>query len=698
MPGQETKTQMRDDPDPAGADYERLENKPAESSPSRDGISRDIPLEEIPGGGLTASEQVSSAPRQSTRNPEEAEAGRQEWKEKRKRARENEKQQAPARPKETIPAREAPPVVIDEDRGQERVTSSTTVLTANVSDQPTATDTLGFAPYVEAIAAFLTHEATKPPLTLSIEGEWGSGKSSFMLQLADELRKKSSVVHFNAWRYDKDDAMWAAFAMKFARELSLGLKWWPRWLAHMKLFVRRFNWQDGWQDLTRIVLMGALLVVVLALPVLMRDRITQFIFPPPPATATATPGGTTKSEPQPMSAFHILLQQLIGAGGGLAYIALVVGLAVKLKDVVGNPLNVNIKQHLKAPDYKSRVAFIEGFHEDFGRVVEVYGKNRKVFVFVDDLDRCEVPRAADLMQALNLMIHDSDQLVFIMGMDREKVAAGLAVKYEKLLPYLAPSPKKNNARNAKDFDPVLGLEYGYSFIEKFIQLPFLVPQASADQVNGFLEKLLGSEQSPEDRPLPTSPTAQTASGKEAEEAVTEDSKMVSEILQMVAPAFEYNPRRLKQFINAFRLKTFIASRTGLFEEPADASPYKRLTVFQLGKFVAIGLRWPLLLADVDKHRQLFGYLEAMFVKKSSAKAVQYGEEEDVDLTEALERWYSRSALKSLLRFGCETNGVWDEFKADTHALSRTNINQLLQVSPRTAPSTRFDRSEPDGPS
>jgi hypothetical protein len=30
--------------------------------------------------------------------------------------------------------------------------------------------------------------------------------------------------------------------------------------------------------------------------------------------------------------------------------------------------------------------------------------NRWVFVFIDDLGRCEVPRAADLIQALNLMI------------------------------------------------------------------------------------------------------------------------------------------------------------------------------------------------------------------------------------------------------------------------------------------------------
>ena len=37
-------------------------------------------------------------------------------------------------------------------------------------------------------------------------------------------------------------------------------------------------------------------------------------------------------------------------------------------------------------------------------------ERNKVFVFIDDLDRCEVPKAADLMQALNLMISNDPHL------------------------------------------------------------------------------------------------------------------------------------------------------------------------------------------------------------------------------------------------------------------------------------------------
>jgi hypothetical protein len=36
--------------------------------------------------------------------------------------------------------------------------------------------------------------------------------------------------------------------------------------------------------------------------------------------------------------------------------------------------------------------------------VKTYAEGSRVYVFVDDLDRCEVPKAAELMQALNLLI------------------------------------------------------------------------------------------------------------------------------------------------------------------------------------------------------------------------------------------------------------------------------------------------------
>jgi hypothetical protein len=139
--------------------------------------------------------------------------------------------------------------------------------TVGATDSATDKDTLGFGPYVRAMATFLTNPRTKGPLTISIEGEWGSGKSSFMLQLkntlaaaASEWSKKASepvkapiVVWFNAWRNDKAEELWAAFALAILRELSGKLTFWGRWKAHWRLLRLRFDWRQGGWDFVRFL-------------------------------------------------------------------------------------------------------------------------------------------------------------------------------------------------------------------------------------------------------------------------------------------------------------------------------------------------------------------------------------------------------------------------------------------------------------
>ena len=60
-----------------------------------------------------------------------------------------------------------------------------------INDTATTEDSLGFKPYVEAIAEFLTNKGTSAPITLSIEGQWGCGKSSFMKQLKKQIEMRN---------------------------------------------------------------------------------------------------------------------------------------------------------------------------------------------------------------------------------------------------------------------------------------------------------------------------------------------------------------------------------------------------------------------------------------------------------------------------------------------------------------------------
>gem|GEM_PF-6781033 len=292
------------------------------------------------------------------------------------------------------------------------------------------------------------------------------------------------------------------------------------------------------------------------------------------------------------------------------------------------------------------------------------------------------------------MISDNPHLVFIIGLDREKVAASFAVKHEKLLPYLS---KNSN-------DQIRGLEYGYAFIEKFIQLPFSIPQPGKLEIQDLLKTVSTNDNRKEKKSHQTnniigkmfqkikkqdsvdpSIAKQPSQGPIKEETIkdeneksrerirfeiTGDSQTIQDIALMVAPALDYNPRRIKQFLNLFRLRTYIASATGLFDFRKDND--ECLTLEQLGKFVAISLRWPLLLADIDANRQLLAELQ----DKALGKNV-------IIVSDSAKYWSTQQKLLDLLSSGClnDDNSPSSE-REQKCSLSKLNLDKLLQVSPR----------------
>ena len=327
---------------------------------------------------------------------------------------------------------------------------------ASISDAPTTDDELGFQPYVLALAKFLLSKHTSGPLTLSIEGEWGSGKSSFMMQLEKSLKAPSQELvadgqpspatrtfWFNAWRQDKQEAVWAAFAMAFSRELRSKVA--HPWRAGLELARQRAKVNPDQIGIATASIKAMAWVAGIV-----------FCF------ATLHSLGAEK------------LKWLLS--GTVTVAALVQGYK-GLTKVFGNPFETHVTRYLRGPDYAERVAFVEQFHDDFKRMVNTYAQNvDKIFVFIDDLDRCEVPKAAELMQAFNLLIGDDKRLVFVIGMDREKVAAGIAAKYKDLAPFLY-------GQGAADC-----IDYGFAFLEKFIQLPFQIPTPDVKSLDEFLKE------------------------------------------------------------------------------------------------------------------------------------------------------------------------------------------------------------------
>jgi hypothetical protein len=75
-----------------------------------------------------------------------------------------------------------------------------------IPDIPTETPGLGFAEYVDALAAAI-QGGDPPQFTVGLYGAWGTGKSSLLRALERKLDSKASPtvpVFFDAWRYERE--------------------------------------------------------------------------------------------------------------------------------------------------------------------------------------------------------------------------------------------------------------------------------------------------------------------------------------------------------------------------------------------------------------------------------------------------------------------------------------------------------------
>jgi hypothetical protein len=558
---------------------------------------------------------------------------------------------------------------------------------AAVSDGPADKDVLGFRPYVDAIARFLMSDNTRAPLTISIEGAWGSGKSSFMRQLEDALalaspspKRAPLVVKFNAWRHDKDESLWASFATSFSDQIAEQQPWWRRTVGRLGLM---------WNQLSAAgflpIILWLALVLVLGFVGVEAFRHAKAHLP----EAGKVLDGKVNLE-------HLLTW--LGPVG--AFVAIVLTTLQQAMKTLGNPLKTNLKKYLRRPDYDSRQAFIEIFHKDFKRTIDAFAGDERIFVFVDDLDRCDVPRAADLMQALSLLIADDPRIVFVLGMDREKVAAGIAFKFKELIPYL------HRGGEAPD-NTFVHLDFGHEFLEKFIQIVFPLPLPSPVALQRFVDTLGRSVPPPRRRrwlseqwrqlreafwgnrrqrrdyapEKPDQPSALSAPSSEAQTAAKRDqrrfrdlgfetdSDRIKRIVRGVAPTLGYNPRRIKQFLNLFRLRSYIALETGLLDEIGEQ---KGLSLEQIGKIVVLSMRWPDLIAEWMLDRDLMKVLES----PDAPLMTRYG------------RWWRNNAVLDVVRSDLGSKS------ADTR-LSLVPIDEVFRVSPAVPRPTRGAGNAPE---
>lgn len=513
-----------------------------------------------------------------------------------------------------------------------------------LSDRPAESDLMGFTHTIDALTSFLSAESLQPPLVVSVEGGWGVGKSSFLLQLrqalrlegwkqerrkqrtraredkadADEERSRSTdpagirTVWFNAWSSDSATSAYSSFALALIAELGrhnpFNIAWYRVHLAY-----RRFDWRTGWRDAAR--LLGGLMMLVAAVAV----------------ACWGVPAG-----------LHAPLARGVNAveAGQIAILGILGLQGVRqLWSFFGSPFAVDIRQHVKAPDYEGKKSLGDLHFQDIGKIIDVYsGKAGRIVVFIDDLDRCEPGKVADVTQAISVILANAGKkLIYVLAIDRDKVAAAIAAKNKDIATIAGPT-------GAKASQPI---DFGHVFLEKLIQVPVRIPSGSIDSLKNWIDTI--------NLPAPALPP---------------EAGTMAQVVSLAAPFLRANPRRVKQFVNLLRLRVRLLETSRTDE--------KLPTLFQLGKLTIVELLFPAFIQDLSAEPTLL-------------QTLLLGAGDGLE-SESYRRWSAHSELIEILLTSASVpagESSSASARRDRHtSLLDVEVGPVLRWSTRTRPAKR----------
>ncbi len=404
------------------------------------------------------------------------------------------------------------------------------------NDIETSKDYLHFSVVSQAVADMIV-DSGKSPISIGVSGSWGSGKSSLVKMIGQDLKNCDEkgdnyiFLEFNAWLYQGYDDARTALLQSVSKTLSIEMKKrnipendgaWDK----LKKFTKRISWFQ---------------VSKLALPL-----IAGFI-----------PGVNA-----------------VGAIGGLVS---------AISNSIGNPeeelknseavnsavekLAPEVKELLKDEATKPATEQIESLRNEFKELLEKL--NVKLVVLVDDLDRCLPETAVSTLEAMRLLLF-VDRTAFIIAADEQMIRNGVRAHFG---------------------DVELSEGLVTSYFDKLIQVPITVPRLGVAEIKVYIvllyieadirknildESVLTYAQNKLNDLL--SRAWQTPVTKETIEKALEDItldglsehvSMADQLAGILATAenIKGNPRLIKRFMNSLEIRKKVAELNGITVDP-----------------------------------------------------------------------------------------------------------------------------------
>jgi len=268
-----------------------------------------------------------------------------------------------------------------------------------IEDTPTENPKFDFILIAKALSSLLLRPS-QSAIVLGIHGSWGSGKTTLMKALRHELesslsQNKAIFIEFNAWKFQDRQALWRALILHMLAELRErgGDKAKIDELNHAlyRAFAveEKGPWTINWR--TFIVEIIGILLSILKLDFVasaIKDSTGLFgrIF-------TGSKNKVDNVDKERVGRLASMLERTI--------------------------VERNVLQ----------VQSIEQFLDEFRNLIDQLTQGgQRVFVFIDDLDRCLPESALEIFESIKLFL-DAPGCGYVVALDREVIRKGLAVKY-----------------------------------------------------------------------------------------------------------------------------------------------------------------------------------------------------------------------------------------------------------------------------
>lgn len=397
-----------------------------------------------------------------------------------------------------------------------------------------AQDHLGRDAVAKALHTLVTRNpVTESALVIGVFGAWGSGKSSLMTLLRRRVEEdgKAHVLWFEAWRYARqDEELWRALLLALVEALRADAALRDSIAADGKL-------ADFDKDLDTLV---ARLYRSVELTVGRHLSVNWKTLLPVAARAGLH-----------LSGLGVLGEAFTAGKNALE--------AAQKKSGEGEDAKAlgDLLQRTAETEYKEQITALEQFQAEIRRVVHewVTKRGERLTVFIDDLDRCTPEAAVGALEAIKLFL-DIPGAVFVLGLHRTAIEAGVAARYPALL---------------------AAGEVG-RYLDKIIQIPVTLPEPGETRLDRFVKAWV-------DAFAP---------------------KMPLSCRRIVLAGSDPNPRMLRRILSAYLLAS-------LMHEGRDDDEWQA----SLAKLAVLQTKAPALFAAAERD---VGYLERVESFAKSGKA------------------------------------------------------------------------------